>query len=176
MIGKRKVSCYIATSLDGYIATKNDSLDWLFRVEVDGDAGYADFMETIDTVVMGRRTYDWVMEQENGQYPYPDKQSYVFSRSAHEVNERVTFTDEMIPSFVERLQKEPGKGIWIIGGSHLLHGFLKEQLVDELLISIAPVLIGRGIPLFQAMDIETEFTLISVKQSGQFAQLHLVRK
>ena len=60
----RKIVCYIAASLDGYIATEDDSLDWLFKVEGEGDAGYAEFMETIDTVVMGRRTYDWVMEME----------------------------------------------------------------------------------------------------------------
>ncbi|HSP21661.1 MAG TPA: dihydrofolate reductase family protein [Planococcus sp. (in: firmicutes)] len=176
MTSKRKVSCYIAASLDGYIATKNDSLDWLFKVEMDGDAGYADYIETIDTVVMGRRTYNWLMEHENGQYPYPDKKSYVFSKSASGADEHVTFTDEAIPAFVERLRKEPGKGIWVIGGSQLLHAFLKERLIDELVITIAPVLIGDGIPLFQAMDMETEFTLLSAKQTGQFAQLHLVRK
>ena len=176
MTSKRKVSCYIAASLDGFIATKSDSLDWLFKVEMEGDAGYADYMETIDTVVMGRRTYDWVMEHENGQYPYTDKKSYVFSKSASGTDEHVTFTDEAIPAFVERLRKEPGKGIWVIGGSQLLHAFLKERLIDELIISIAPVLIGDGIPLFQPMDMETEFTLLSAKQSGQFAQLHLVRK
>ncbi len=176
MTSKRTVSCYIAMSLDGYIARKNDSLDWLYKVEVDGDAGYAEFIETIDTVVMGRRTYDWLMEETKGEYPYSDKKSYVFSKSTSGVNEHVRFTDEAVAEFVERLQQEPGKGIWVVGGGKLLHDFLKEQLIDELIISIAPVLIGDGIPLFSAMDIETEFTLVSAKQFGQFTQMHLVRK
>ncbi len=176
MTSKRTVSCYIAMSLDGYIARKNDSLDWLYKVEVEGDVGYADFIETIDTVVMGRRTYDWLMEETKGEYPYMDKKTYVFSRSASGANEHVRFTAEAVAEFVERLQQEPGKGIWVVGGGKLLHDFLKEQLIDEWIISIAPVLIGDGIPLFSAMDIETEFTLVSAKQFGQFTQMHLVRK
>ncbi len=176
MTSKRKVSCYIAMSLDGYIATTNDSLDWLYKVEIDGDAGYADFIETIDTVVIGRRTYDWLMEETKGEYPYADKKSYVFSKSATGTNDHVTFTDETVSDFVERLRQEPGKGIWVVGGGQLLHDFLKERLIDELIISIAPVLIGEGIPLFKTMDVETEFKLESVKQFGQFTQMHLMRK
>lgn len=176
MTSNRKVSCYIAMSLDGYIASKNDSLDWLYKVEVAGDAGYAEFFRTIDTVVIGRRTYDWLMEETKGEYPYADKKSYVFSKSTTGVDDHVRFTDEAVSDFVQRLQQEAGKGIWVVGGGQLLHEFLKERLIDELIISIAPVLIGGGIPLFKAMDIETEFTLVSAKQFGQFSQLHLIRK
>lgn len=176
MTSKRKVSCYIAMSLDGYIATTNDSLEWLYKVDVGGDAGYADFIETIDTVVIGRRTYDWLMEETKGEYPYADKKSYVFSESVTGTNEHVIFTSEAVCEFVERLRKEPGTGIWVVGGGQLLHDFLKERLIDELIISIAPVLIGDGVPLFKTMEIETEFTLVSAKQFGQITQMHLVRK
>ncbi|GKW46474.1 dihydrofolate reductase family protein [Planococcus sp. NCCP-2050] len=173
---QRKVVCYIAESLDGYIATEDDSLDWLFKVEMDGDAGYAEFMETVDTVVMGRRTYEWVMEMEKGKFPYEDKECYVFSTRSTENSEHAIFTNEDIPSFVERLRKRQGKNIWVIGGSLLIEAFLREDLIDEFIISIAPALIGKGIPLFQKLDKEIEYELKSVKQSGQFAQLHLIRK
>ncbi|MGK7378752.1 dihydrofolate reductase family protein [Planococcus sp. 1R117A] len=176
MVQERKVTCYIAISLDGYIATKDDSLDWLFKVEMEGDAGYAEFIETIDTVVMGRRTYDWIVEMEKGKVPYPDKKCYVFSNSKSGQAENVIFTNEDVKSFVEREKSLPGKDIWVVGGGNLLHSFLKEKLIDEFLISIAPIMIGQGIPLFQELDFETEFTLKSAQQSGQFTQMHLVRK
>ncbi|MBT2571380.1 dihydrofolate reductase family protein [Planococcus sp. ISL-110] len=173
---ERKIICYIATSLDGYIAAEDDSLEWLFETAGEGDAGYAEFMETIDTVIMGRRTYDWVMAAENGKFPYQGLASYVFTTSAAEENPFVKFTDQDIPSFAEGLKDKPGKDIWVIGGSNLLHSFVKENLIDEWIISIAPVLIGKGIPLFQEFDFEIRLKLKSVKAYGQFAQLHYERK
>lgn len=177
MGNERKVVCYIAESLDGYIATEEDSLEWLFKSEGqgEGDAGYAEFMETIDTVIMGRRTYDWVMEAENGNYPYQEITSYVFTSSPAEENPFVTFTNQEISSFMKELKEMSGKDIWVIGGSKLLHEFVKEDLIDEWIISIAPVLIGKGIPLFQEFDFEIRLKLKGVKMYGQFAQLHYER-
>lgn len=173
MAGKRRIVCYIAESLDGYIATEDDSLDWLFKIDGDGDAGYSEFMETIDTVVMGRRTYDWVMEMEKGEYPYRDLKSYVFSRTipASKAGD-VEFIDMAIPAFAEKLKDVPGKNIWVVGGSTLLAGFLEAGLIDEFIISIAPVTIGTGIPLFQKSVLTTEYKLKDVKRCGEFAQLH----
>lgn len=176
MASKRKISCFIAVSLDGFIATRDDSLDWLFKVEGEGDAGYAEYIENVDTVVMGRRTYDWVMAQEDGKFPYTEQDCYVFTSSRTGQDNFVTFTDEDVASFVDRMLQKPGKDIWVVGGSQLLHAFLQERLIDEFIISIAPTLIGSGIPLFQESGFEQEFTLKSVKQYGQFSQLHLVRK
>lgn len=169
----RKIVCYIAASLDGYIATEDDSLDWLFKVEGEGDAGYAEFMETIDTVVMGRRTYDWVMEMEKGEYPYAGLKSYIFSHSVPAaVSEDIEFIHMEIPIFAEKLKNMPGKNIWVIGGSELLADFVEGGLIDEFIISIAPVIIGKGIPLFRKSDLMTEFKLKEVKRYGEFAQLH----
>lgn len=173
MTNKRKIVCYIAESLDGYIATEDDSLDWLFKVDGEGDAGYSEFMETVDTVVMGRRTYDWVMEMENGEYPYEGIKSYVFSRTIWASDSvDVEFIDMAIPAFAEKLKSNPGKNIWVIGGSALLAGFLEAGLIDEFIISIAPVTIGTGIPLFQKSVLTTEYKLKDVRRYGEFAQLH----
>ena len=77
---QRKVVLFIATSLDGYIATENDSLDWLYKVEGEGDNGYSEFYETVDTILMGRRTYDWILKHVTGDFPYKNKECFVFSR------------------------------------------------------------------------------------------------
>lgn len=170
----RKIVCYIAASMDGYIAAPNDSLDWLMKTEGEGDAGYAGFMETVDTLICGRRTYDWVVERE-GAFPYQEQTCYVFTHSPGEESQ-VKFVNEDIKLFGDKLKAQDGKNIWLIGGSQLLHQFLKAELVDEFVISIAPVVIGKGIPLFQELDFEIDFVLKDVRRYGQFAQLHYEKK
>jgi dihydrofolate reductase len=172
----RKVVLYIATSLDGYIATEEESLEWLFKVEGEGDAGYEEFYEHVDTIIMGRKTYDWIMKMENGKFPYPNKQCFVFSKSMMGKNEYVEFVDEDVESFMNKLNMVEGKNIWVVGGGELLHYFLKEKLVDEFIITLAPTLIGKGIPLFKETDYEIELTLTDMKRFNQFAQLHYVLK
>ena len=171
-MSKRKVSVYIATSVDGYVATKDDSLDWLFKTEPEGDAGYGEFIEGVDTVIMGRRTFDWVMEQENGANPYEGKASYVYTNQSRENTADVTYTKEDPSSLISRLNEQDGGTIWLIGGGMLVHEFLEQNLIDEFIISLAPTLIGKGIPLFQRSEIEHELELTDVRQYGQFAQLH----
>ncbi|RNF38703.1 dihydrofolate reductase family protein [Planococcus salinus] len=171
MDSSRKIICYIAASLDGYIATPDDSLDWLMKTEGEGDAGYAEFMETIDTIICGKRTYDWVVERE-GEFPYKEQTCYVFTRTPGEPESHVRFVNEDIALFADKLKRQDGENIWLVGGSQLLHEFLKRKLVDEFIISIAPVVIGKGIPLFQELEFEIDFTLKSVKRYGQFAQMH----
>jgi len=71
---------YFATSLDGYIATEDESLEWLFNVEGEGDNGYSEFYETVDTILMGNKTYEWIIRHETGEFPYKNKDCYVFTR------------------------------------------------------------------------------------------------
>ena len=172
MMEQRKVVLYIASSLDGYIATKEHNLDWLFSVEGEGDNGYSKFYETVDTILIGRVTYDWIMEHENGNFPYKGKECYVFSRTKKEENEHVTFVDEDIAPFMKDLKSKNGKSIWLVGGGELLVNFIKENLVDELFITVAPRLLGKGIPLFKSSDFQTSLTLISINRFNQFAELH----
>jgi dihydrofolate reductase len=176
MSNQRKVVLYIAASLDGYIATEDESLDWLFKIESEGDAGYSDFYETVDTILMGRRTYEWIMAMEKGKFPYENKECYVFSNTLNGKTENVEFVYEDVVSFTTKLKSKAGKNIWIVGGGELLHLFLKNKLVDEYIITIAPTLIGKGIPLFKVADYELELELIDVKRFNQFAQLHYVTR
>ncbi len=176
MIKKRKLVVFIATSLDGYIATKADSLEWLFNVEGEGDNGYSEFYETVDTVVMGKRTYDWLMEQDLEEFPYKNKECYVFTRTYHEDTEDVKFVNEDVSEFVEHLQSQDGKSIWIVGGGELLYYFIKEQLIDEFIITIAPTLLGKGIPLFKEGDYQLDLVLKGTRKFNQFVELHYLVK
>jgi len=167
----RKVVLYIATSLDGYIAGEDDSLDWLFRVEGEGDNGYSEFYETVDTILMGRKTYDQVLILENGKFPYQNKKCYVFSHTITGSNENVEFVNGDIVSLVNEWKKQEGKNIWIEGGGELLHFFLKEKLVDEIRVTVAPAIIGKGIPLFKKGDYEMDLVLKGIKKYNQFVEL-----
>ncbi|MEZ4764903.1 MAG: dihydrofolate reductase family protein [Calditrichia bacterium] len=142
----RKVVLFIACSLDNYIAGKNHEIDWLFT---DRDYGYDDFIAGVDTVIMGRKTYD--VAQSFGEYPYPDQKGIVFSRSkAGQKTQHVTFVDDDIAAVVQSLKAQPGKDIWLVGGAQLTMAFLQQNLIDEFVISVHPVLLGDGIPLFPA--------------------------
>ncbi|WP_399632692.1 dihydrofolate reductase family protein [Sporosarcina sp. SG10008] len=172
MSEKRDLVLFIATSLDGYIATKDESLEWLFNVEGEGDNGYSDFYESVDTVLMGKKTYDWIMKHETGEFPYKNKACYVFTRSPIEDTVDVKFTNEDIISFTNKLKSQEGKNIWIVGGGELLQSFIKEKLVDELIITVAPSIIGKGIPLFKEGDYQLDLSLKGTRNFNQFVELH----
>ena len=171
-MSNRKVIIYIAASLDGYIATKEESLDWLFQVEGEGDNGYSAFYETVDAVLMGKKTYDWILNQGLPEFPYKGKETYVFSRTAAGSTEDVTFISDGITSLIADLKKQSGKNIWLVGGGELIALFIKEQLVDELIVTIAPAVIGNGIPLFKEGEYKLDLSLKGTKTFNQFVELH----
>lgn len=175
-MAERKVVCYIAQSLDGYIADTEETLDWLLDVEMDGDAGYGEFIEKVDTILLGRRTYDWVVDRVTEEFPYADQHSYVFTSHPKENESNITFTSEDPAAVVKTLQQQEGGTIWPVGGSLLIESLLNEDLVDEFIISIAPVTLGKGIPLFQEAQRRFDFTLEKVEKDGQIAQLYYKRK
>lgn len=146
----RKVVVYIAMSLDGYIARENGEIDWLLENSPSDPAeyDYPEFYKTIDTVIMGKATYDQLPELTET-FPYKGKKCYVFSRTASGRDEYVEYVSGDIGAFVEALKGSPGKNIWLVGGSELIEGFMEAGVVDEFMISVIPVLIGRGIPLFR---------------------------
>ncbi len=141
----RKIIVYIATSADGYIARPDGDVSWLDRPRTAGDYGIAGFYRSIDTVLMGRKTYDFAAS--HGQKSYPGKKNYVFSRSPGASTSGVEFVNEDPETFAERLRARNGKDIWLVGGGELIGAFLDAGQVDEFIIHVIPTFIGEGIPL-----------------------------
>ena len=177
MENNRKVILYIATSLDGYIAKPNDDLSFLSLVENgDEDYGYYEFMASVDTVIMGRKTYDWVVAQV-GEYPHADLDSYILTRKPKESIGKTEFYTGDIAQLISGLKSEPGKHIFCDGGAEIVNEFLKLDLIDEMIISIVPVLLGDGIRLFNDERPEQLLDLVSVKSFDKgLVQLHYRRK
>lgn len=167
----REVILYIATSLDGYIAKENDDLQWLEEAEGEGDAGYSDMYQSIDTIIMGKRTYDYVVDHIES-FPYPDKKCYVFTTSENGENEHVEFVNEDVVAFTKRLREQEGSKIWMVGGAGILDPFIKEQLIDELMITVTPHLLGSGIPLFKDNNPFQDLELVNTQRFGQMVQMH----
>ncbi len=99
----RNVVLFTAMSLDGYIADENDSLDWLFKVEGEGDNGYSAFYDTVDTIIMGKRTYDWIIRHETGEFPYKGKDCYIITTSTEGKSEDVCFINPNLTNFTNQL-------------------------------------------------------------------------
>lgn len=167
----REIILFIATSLDGFIAKENDDLQWLEEAEVEGDAGYSDMYQAIDTIIMGKRTYDYVIEHTET-FPYPDKKCYVFSSTLRGKNEHVEFVNEDVVAFSKKLREQEGSKIWMVGGADILDAFMKEQLIDELIITITPHLLGSGIPLFKGKNPYQDLKLVNTQRYGQMVQMH----
>jgi dihydrofolate reductase len=139
----RKLICYIACSVDGYIAGPSGEIDWLYT---DQDYGYTEFVSSIDTVVMGRKTYDLCLSFE--EYPYQGLRGFVFSRIARDPDDHVIFVSTDIADFMTELKDSPGRNIWLVGGGQLLAEAVTYDLLDELILSIHPIILGEGVPLF----------------------------
>ncbi len=140
----RRIILFIASSLDGYIAAADGSVDWLFT---DQDYGYTPFSAGVDTLLMGRKTYNQSLSF--GEYPFDGKEVFVFSRSrAGERDEHAAFVAGDLPKFVRGLRKHPGKDIWLVGGAEIVHEFLRHDLIDEHIVSVHPILLGGGVPLY----------------------------
>lgn len=167
----RPVYFYGAMSLDGDLADAQDNLDWLLAADLAGGDTYTAFAATIDTLVMGRVTYD-VTRNLLGDAPfYPGKRSVVLSRTRH----GAPYVDADPVTAVRQLQAEPGQGIWIVGGGGLVRALLEAGLIDEWWVQIAPVLLGRGKRLFEPGDYGGKLELVGTTRLGELTELHLKR-
>lgn len=152
----RDVILYIATSLDMFIAREDGSVDWLFH---DQDYGYSEFLKSIDTTIMGHNTYKQI-KSFGPPFPYRDKTNYVFSRHNHQEEGYIQFIANKTIPFVRSLKKERGKDIWLIGGGSINDVLLEAGLIDKMILSIHPVFLGKGIPLFPHAQVEAYWELM----------------
>jgi dihydrofolate reductase len=169
----RKIKLFIASSLDGFIARQDGSIDWLFT---DADYGYSDFLKSVDTVLMGRKTYDKVLTF--GQYPYKDKKNYVFSQNPRSKRRHngVEFIADIV-EFGRDLAKSNGEDIWLVGGSDVISIFLNANLLHEIILSIHPIVLSKGIPLFKNVRMPVNLKLQnSIPYENGLVQLHYIIK
>jgi dihydrofolate reductase len=175
----RKISLFIATSLDGFIAKPNDDLSFLKLVEKEGeDYGYAKFTDTIDTLIIGRKTYDYVLKEiGSSHYDNGQRDVYVITRTQRPNVGRTTFYTANLTDLVKRLKSENGKNIYCDGGAEVINELLKHDLIDEFIISVIPVLLGNGTSLFKDGRPEQTLELITAKTFDTgLIQLHYKRK
>lgn len=160
----KKVILYIAVSIDGYIAKLDGGVEWLEKIPNPNqiDFGYSEFYDSIDTTLMGNATYQQLMSW-GVDFPYPTKTNYVFSRNPQDPAEYVEFISENISEFIQQLKREEGKDIWLIGGARLNTILLNHNLIDEMIITIIPMILGEGIPLFRGVDKDKLFQLSEIK-------------
>ncbi len=141
----RNIILFIATSLDGYISRPDGGIEWLFT---DQDYGNAEFAAGVDTIVMGRKTYEQSLALGND--PYRGKELLVFSRSrAGARDEHARFVAGNEKSIMDDLRLRQGRNIWLVGGAELVQAFMQYDLIDVHIISIHPIVLGGGIPLFK---------------------------
>ncbi|MFL9831720.1 dihydrofolate reductase family protein [Flavobacterium sp. ST-87] len=175
----RKISLFIAMSLDGYIAKPDDDLSFLKIVEKEGeDYGYAEFTSKIDTIIIGRKTYDYVIKEiGTSHYDNGQRDIYVITRTERPKVGRTTFYTGNLNELVERLKSENGMNIYCDGGAEVINELLKHNLIDEFIISIIPVILGDGTKLFKDGRPEQALEFIEAKTfDAGLAQLHYKRK
>ena len=169
-----KVTYYAAMSIDGFIATTDGDVSWLDNLDIDyAETGYEDFFASVDCLVMGRHTYNFVHSY--GTWPYEDKLTWVCTSTPLQIVEGAHIeTASSIEKVLEAAQTKGLKHLWLVGGGELASGFLNGGLLTHLSISKMPLSLGAGIPLFSQHSIATLSKLShqEIKQSG-FTQLQI---
>jgi dihydrofolate reductase len=158
----RLIKYFVANSLDNFISRKDGSVDWLF---MDQDYGMAEFFSTVDIAVMGRKTYQKMLELMPENPLFPGMKHYVFSRSLKSTpHKQVEIVSGNVVAWAAAVRSHPGKDIWLVGGGDFVRSFLQNKLVNELGLAIHPRLLGDGVPLFSQPYPETELELLRFKR------------
>jgi len=155
--------------MDGYLAGKNHELDWLDQTGSVEETDFDRFYRDMDITIMGKRTYEAVEHLGAADNIYPTTENYVFTHAAHLSQEGFVPVSGDVSEFVKGLGTD--RNIWIVGGNTVLSPLLDRDMVDHLMIQVAPVLLGEGIPLFTQKEALRCFHLDEVKRFGQFAEL-----
>jgi len=166
----RKIIVYIASSADGYIARPDGDVEWLNRRPATDDYGIRAFYSSIDTILWGRKTYDWALayhKKMGSKAEIFDKKvaNYVFSHNPpKDVAPGGQFVSEPVKDFAQRLRASSGKNIWMMGGGELIASFLDAGEIDEFDIHMIPTFIGDGIPLIARRHRDVPLELLSVEK------------
>jgi dihydrofolate reductase len=181
--GVTKTQYYTATTLDGYIADENDSLDWLFVVDrgPNPEDDFREFFADVGAMAMGATTYQWVLEHDalldepvKWRDYYGETPCWVFTHRELPVVPGAVLSfvqGDVGPVHEEMRRAADGRNIWLVGGGDLVGQFADQGLLDEILVGIAPVTLGRGAPLLPRRLTSSQLELVDVGRGGQFARL-----
>lgn len=157
----RKIILQVAVSLDGLIEGPNGEFDWCFT---DQDYGMNDFYQQIDTLFIGRKTYELMLSMEDAATKDLLKsKKYIFSTTLKETSDDAVLISTDVQQQVEKIKKEKGKDIWLFGGGNLTTSFMNLKLVDEVWLAVHPVILGSGKPLFSNMKERVKLKLLDIK-------------
>lgn len=166
---------FVASTLDGFIADEHDDLSWLFQFSGPGST-YDDFIAEVGAIAMGATTYGWILDNVEGPWPYPDQPSWIFTHRDLPVAEGadVRFTQEPVPEVHAAMRAAAGdRNIWLVGGGDLVGQFLDHGLLDQIQVTVMPVLLGRGAPLLPRRR-TTPMRLTATVPSTDQTSVHLV--
>ncbi|BCJ43810.1 hypothetical protein GCM10010168_91470 [Actinoplanes ianthinogenes] len=176
-----KTQYYTATTIDGYIADDDNSLDWLFEVEGGDEHPFGEFFAQVGAFAMGATTYEWVLAHENALEhpenwlePYGDTPAWIFT---HRDLPRIPGANlhfvrgDVAAAHKEMVAAAEGRNVWLVGGGELVGAFADAGLLDELILGVAPVTLGSGAPLLPRRLTSRRLTLTDVTRLGQFANL-----
>jgi len=178
-MSKRKLILYISMSLDGFIATKNDDLSWLSIVESkEEDYGYKEFTDTVDTYIVGRITYEKILKLSGGLFPQAKQfKCYVITKQKRKSENGIVFYNGNIKILINKLKNKNGNNIYCDGGGQVAKLLMKQNLIDEFIISIIPIILGDGKRLFLG---ETPMIKLDLKSCKKYEtgliQLHYTKK
>jgi dihydrofolate reductase len=161
----RKITFGVSNSLDNYVARSDDAIDWLMP-SPQAAAVLADYWKSIDTILMGRKTYDVALRRDKGEgLGSLGMQTYVFSRTLKPgPQDKVTIVSADAVGFVRTLREREGKGICLVSGGDLARALFEAGLIDEIRLNIHPLLLGSGIPLFHPMSGQIKLELLESRQ------------
>jgi dihydrofolate reductase len=163
---------YIATSLDGFIVDANGSLEWLYTAPAElGEYHYDNFIKRIRTVVMGRSTYDWLVQEGTG-WAYANQRTIVVTSRPIDDPLGPLVTRPDVDALITELRALDDGDVWMLGGGQLQMAFMERKALDEIEIYVMPRIIGGGVPLFPPTGFRASPRLISAKELGQAVRLH----
>lgn len=175
----RKISLFIAMSLDGYIADSKGGVGWL-NGQGNNDENidsYSEFTKTIDTILMGWNTYHQIVtELSPNEWVYNEFTTYVITHNEHASSEKVRFVNVNPVDLVKRLKEENGKDVWICGGANLVQQLVNEDLIDCYHITVIPTLLGSGIRLFENGQREIKLRLLHTQSYNGMTDLIYIRR
>ena len=175
----RKVSLFIAMSLDGYIADSEGGVSWLTGQGDDSENidSYSEFVKDIDTILMGRNTYhQLITELSPDVWVYDDFITYVITHGEDASSEKIIFTNENPGDLIKKLKKQRGKGIWICGGADIVQQLVNENLIDIYYITVIPTILGSGIRLFENGKNEIKLKLLHTQNYNGMIDLIYTRR